>query len=409
MKTLIYTIVATTVVLASNAFAGQTYYADPAKGSPNGDGSAAKPWKTLEEVANNGKLKNLKGGDTLLLADGLHGDVTFAGENNAMVTIAPAKGARPKLNRLTITSGKNWTVQGLLVSPSFGGKPYKKSIITFGEGGDSSDIIIEDCYVTTAEDASNWGAKEWMDANDGILMGRHGKNLTLRNNYLKNTRFGLTLSAFDSTAEGNVITDFSGDAVRATRDGEVVQHNIIKNNYVSEADGDKNHDDGIQVFLHNAGKGTVKGIKTIGNIIIGHEDPKQKLHNDLQGIGYFDGPLIDFVVKDNVVAVDSYHAISLYDAQNAVVENNVVWAAPGQKNVSWIMFGTKIKEAKDNTAKNNWAPKYNLKQPGTVEEKNQKVTDAIFKEALKKRYKEITDKYGAKHFAAGDKEKLTIK
>ncbi len=385
------------------------YFADPVNGSAEGDGSKAKPWKTLEEVIANGALKKLKGGDSLLLNTGFHGAATFSGENEKTITIAAAEGQKPTLSRLTIPSGKNWLVRGLIISPSFASEPYKGTIVTFGEQGESSKITIEDCYVFTVEDASEWDAQQWMETNGGILMGRAGKDLTLRNNYVRNTRFGISLTSFDSLCEGNIVSDFSADAIRATRDGQIVQYNIIKNIYVSAADGDNNHDDGIQCFLFNKGKGEVKNVKIIGNIILSNnDDADRKWQATLQGIGFFDGPLVDFVVTDNVVNVNSYHGISLYDAQNALVERNIVTSPEEAKIKSWMMFGTKIKQSKDNVAKNNYALTFKLKQPGTVEEKNEKVTPEIYQEGLKRAYKTIVDKYGAKHVAA-DREKLQIK
>jgi hypothetical protein len=386
------------VLVCGQAFAANTYHVDPNAGTSDGDGSSARPWKTLEEVAAKGLLKKLQGGDTVLLHTGYHGEVTFSGANDSMVTIAP--GERPTLSRLTIPSGKNWCVRGLVISPSLGKTPYTGAIVSFGDGGESSKITIEDCYIFSVEDASAWDAKQWMNTYNGVVMGRGGRDLTLRNNYIRNTRFGVSLEAFDSLCEGNIISDFSGDGMRATRDGEVVQYNIIKNVYVSAADGDKNHDDGIQVFLFNKGTGTVKNMKFIGNIIIAHEDPNQKWINALQGLGFFDGPLVDFVVTDNVVNVDSYHGISLYDAQNARVERNVVWAPDSQKVRPWIKFGGKENLAKDNVAKNNFSSSYYLKQPGTVEEKNEASTAKIYDEAMKRALKTICDKFGEKHVAA---------
>jgi hypothetical protein len=410
VKKLAAVLAASVLAICSQSFAA-TYYADPAKGSADNDGTQAKPWKTLEEVVKDGKLKTLKGGDTLLLAEGYHGDVTFSGDNASVVTIAAAPGARPKLSKLNITKGSNWDIKGLIISPSLGDAKYgdKDCIVTFGEGGDSSKITIEDCYIYDEQDSSNWDAKRWMSAKGAVFMGRHGKDLTLRNNYIKNVRFGISLCAFDSLCEGNVVTDFSADGIRATRDGETVQYNIIKNVYVSAADGDPNHDDGIQAFLFNKGTGTIKNMTFIGNIIRDHDNPNQKLKNDLQGLGFFDGPLVNFVVKNNVIWTDHYHGISLYDAQHADVENNVVMAPPGGKKLR-IMFGTKpkVNAAHDNTAKNNYAPVFMLKAPGTIDQNNKPVTKEIFDAALKRAYKTITEKFGAHHFAA-DADKLEIK
>jgi hypothetical protein len=303
----------------------------------------------------------------------------------------------------------------MVISPSFGKEAYKGkdarggNIVIFGERSDSSKITIEDCYIFSEVDASKWDAKAWMSTHNGVLMGRQGHELTLRNNYVHNTRFAISLTSHDSLCEGNVVSDFSGDGIRATRDGLVVQHNIIKNIYVGDKDGDDNHDDAIQVFLFNQGKGTVKNLTFIGNIVRDHDDPKQKWKASLQGLGFFDGPLVDFVVKDNVVYTDHYHGISLYDAQNALVENNVVMAPPGGKKLR-IAFDSKkgVNAARDNKARNNYAPVFMLKAPGTVDENNKPVSPAIFQQALKKQYQVITDKFGAKHFAA-NREKLEIK
>ena len=380
----------------------ETYHVDPAKGSEDGDGSAAKPWKTLAEVAKAKQLATLKGGDTVLLASGYHGDVALAGDNASTITIAADKGAKPQLSRLTIKSGSNWLVKGLIISPSFGEASYTTAIVTFGENGESSKISVEDCYIFNVEDASGWDAKEWMAAKSGMLVGRNGRDLTARNNYIRNVRFGITMTSFDSVCEGNVIENFSADAIRVTRDGQVAQYNVIRNVYVSDKDGDDNHDDGIQAFLFNKGKGELKNITINGNIIIAHDSPNQKLPNTLQGIGFFDGPLVDFKVTDNVVNVDAYHGISLYDAQNAVIERNVVWSGPGAANKAWIMYGSKPKQASPgkNVARDNYSNKFTFKIPGITEENNKPSTEAIYKKALDAAYKTICDKFGEQHVAA---------
>jgi preprotein translocase subunit YajC len=385
-------------ICCSISFA-ETYHIDPAKGTDDGDGSAAKPWKTLEQAAKQ-HFGKLKGGDTVLLASGYHGDVTFSGNNGSTVTIAAAKGAKPQLARLTIRQGTNWLVKGLIISPSFSEATYKGNMVSLGENGESSKLAIEDCYLFTEEDSSGWDIEKWMSAASGILLGRNGRELTARNNYIRNVRFGITMTSYDSLAEGNVVENFSADAMRVTRDGQTAQYNILKNVYVSDADGDKNHDDGIQCFLFNKGRGEVKNITLVGNIIIAHEDPNQKFKNSLQGIGFFDGPLTDFKVTDNVLDVDAYHGISLYDAVNAVVERNVVWTSGQGKARAWIMFGTKSKgdnPSKNNLARDNYANKYNLKNPGTTAERNETVTPAIYKKALDQVLKTINDKFGAKH------------
>ena len=387
------------VLLCGHAQAAKTWYVDPKAGKSDGAGTQESPWRTLAEAVSKGQLRRVEPGDTVLLRSGYHGDVKISGDNAEVITIAAEKGAKPTLSRLTITSGSKWRVRGLTVSPSFGEKPYKGHMVTVAEGGPSSDLAVEDCFVYTALDASKWDAAQWMSANSGILMGRHGKKITLRNNYVLNTRFGINLCSENSVCEGNVISDFSGDGIRVTRDGLTVQHNVIKNIYVGAKDGDRNHDDGIQCFLFNKGHGTLRRAKVVGNIIINREDANQKWPTGMQGIGFFDGPLVDFVVTDNVVAVDHWHGVSLYDAQGCRIERNVAWNAWGKRMATWVRLGGKVGEG--NVVRGNYACSFRLGGDGVTASDNKPCTERIYRQALEKALKTINEKYGRVHPAAG--------
>lgn len=388
------------VVTAGVPGAAATYYVNPRTGGDNGDGSAERPWKTLEQVAASGRLEQLEGGDVVQLATGYHGAVEFSGENEKTITIEAGPEQRPRLSRLVIGRGRNWHIRYLVISPSFGEKPCRGSIVSYGEAGPATDMIVEGCFIFTEQDASDWTAKQWMAANSGVYLGRHGRGLVLRDSYILNTRFAVSLAAFDAVCEGNVIDGFSADGVRATRDGQHVRHNVIKNIFVGSSEGDKNHDDGIQVFLFNKGTGTVRDISIVGNIIIDHEMPGRKHATVMQGIGLFDGPLLDFVVSDNVVKTRHWHGVSLYDAQNCTVERNVAYTDAAGKMKPWIMLGDKHGKARDNTVRNNYAHRFRLDQPGTVAENNQPVTAAIYRQALERAFETIAEKYGRRHETA---------
>ena len=61
------------LLVASSARAAD-FFVDPATGSDTGDGSGAKPWKTLEQVAKSGAFgTTIKAGDTVFLRSGYHG------------------------------------------------------------------------------------------------------------------------------------------------------------------------------------------------------------------------------------------------------------------------------------------------------------------------------------------------
>ena len=127
--------------------AGQTFYVSPGAGADGGEGSEAKPWRTLSEVVARGGIRKVKPGDTVLLGTGYHGHVTLSGNNSQFITIAAGKGQTPTLGRLEIASGSKWLIRGLTISPSCGDKPYKGDIVTLAEGGTSSELVIEDCFI----------------------------------------------------------------------------------------------------------------------------------------------------------------------------------------------------------------------------------------------------------------------
>lgn len=385
-------------LLAAVAASAKTYYAHPELGSADNAGTAQAPWPALEETIKAGKLKELQPGDELLLGSGFHGDVTFSGSNASPITIAAAPSNEPQLSRLTIGGGKNWIVRGLEISPSLGDKGYDGYIVSVGEQSEASGIVVEDCFVYTTLDTDGWSVDQWKNANGGMLQGRHGKNLNFKNNYVLNTRWGIVMAAFDSKAEGNVVSDFSGDGFRVTRDGCEVAYNVIKNIYVSDGDGDKNHDDAIQCFLFNKGTGTLRNLNIHHNLIYMREDDDQEWPAIFQGIGFFDGPLVDFKVTNNVIATEHWHGVSLFDAQGCLIEDNVVYNPWGGKFKPWVMLGSKLNQARGNTVKNNYAHSIRLGADKSVTESgNGTSSKRKWEDAAEDLLNEIHEGYGPEH------------
>ncbi len=397
------------------------FYCDPVTGSPDGDGSAARPWRTIEEVlaANriqlrdaDGKAPNsnatVKPGDTVFLRSGWHGVIRVPkGYNDQFITLRAESGHAPQVGRIEIGEGSKWLVKGLTVSPSLAPSPLGRlptgHMVVLGEQGgeQSAELIVEDCFIYSTLDTSTWTAKDWIEKPaSGIWLGRHGKGHVARNNFVLNTRFGINLCAPDCVAEGNVVANFSADGIRATRDGQTVQFNVIKNVFVGAQDGDDNHDDGIQVFLFNKGRGTVRNIVLRGNIILAREMEGLPFPNGLQGIGCFDGPLVNFTVEKNVIGVKHYHGVSLYDAQGCTIQDNVCFSRD-PKLRPWVMLGTKSKQAHGNTMRNNLAHSFSFKADAEVQAANNlPVTEAAFNERLVELSSFIDDKFGALHQTA---------
>jgi len=342
----------------------------------------------------------LHAGDTAVLRSGYHGAVTLSGDNAELITITAAPGQTPQLSRLVISQGSKWLVRGVVISPSFAAEPYKGNIVSLGESGPSSDLTIADCFIYTTLDSSAWTIEQWMSANSGVQLGRHGTKLTMRNNHLLNLRFGVALCSPDSLCEGNLIENFSADGIRVTRDDLTVRCNTIRNVYVGSKDGDDNHDDGIQAFLFNKGTGTVRKARVLNNIIINRENPAQPFPASLQGIGFFDGPLVDFQVAGNVVDVQAWHGIALYDAQNCTITGNSVFNTTTDHTI-WIMLGQKHKQFKDNTVTGNFSNDYKLKSPGLTQDKNEKITAEAFHATQLAMLKSINDEFGPLHPLTG--------
>jgi hypothetical protein len=414
-------LVVSAVLIIPAAVYGATFYCDPAQGSPQGDGSAARPWRTVEEVLaarlvqfcdKDGKPANpnapVKPGDTVLLRSGWHGAIRIArGYNDRPITIAADTGHAPQVGWIEIGEGRKWVVRGLTVSPSLAPTPpdrRRDHLVTLGEHGgeESAELVVEDCFIYSVLDTSAWTGKDWVEKPaSGIWLGRHGRAHVARNNYVLNTRFGINLCAPECLCEGNVVANFSADGIRATRDGQVVQYNVIKNNFVGSRDGDANHDDGIQVFLFNVGTGTVRNITLRGNIILARETDGLPFPNPLQGIGCFDGPLVNFTVEKNVVCVNHYHGVSLYDAQGCTIRDNVCFSRWKDKARPWVMLGQKKNQARGNTVQGNLAHSFNFRADAEVKaENNREVTEAAFNEKLAELAALIDGKYGKLHPAA---------
>ena len=340
-------LVATLLAIASSVLASD-FYIDPQHGDPSGDGSADKPWRSLQEVIDRGLVQSrgwdalpynperklvakneaapIKPGDTIWLCSGDYGDVTIRKHYNVgVVTVAAQQGHVPRLRSLLLQSSSHWALRGLHISPEFGsgGKPRTMiEIQSHGWNGPVHDVLVEQCVLESTADSSRWSAADWNERSvSGI--GADGERIVIRGNRLKNVNFGISVSASHALIERNVVENFAGDGLRGLGNHSVFQHNVVKNCY----DVNDNHDDGFQSWSRGpdgVGSGEVVGIVLRGNTIINNEDPNQPHRGTLQGIGCFDGMFVDWTIENNVVIVDHYHGITLGGARNCRFLNNTV-------------------------------------------------------------------------------------
>jgi hypothetical protein len=336
------------LILVASPLWGADFYIDPQRGDPAGDGSAEKPWQSLQEVVDRGLIETrewdslpykptcklvpknedapVKPGDTIWLRNGDYGDVAIRKHyNTATVTIAAQEGHTPRLRSLLLQSGCHWALKGLHVSPEFGEGKRPRTMIEIqahGWNGPVHDVLVEQCVLQSAADTSGWSAADWNERSvSGI--GADGERIVIRGNRLKNVNFGISVGASHALVENNVVENFAGDGLRGLGDHSVFQNNVVKNCY----DVNDNHDDGFQSWStgpRGVGSGEVVGLVLRGNTIINCEDPNQPHRGALQGIGCFDGMFVDWIIENNVVVVDHYHGITLGGARGCRIVNNTV-------------------------------------------------------------------------------------
>ena len=324
------------------------FYVDPVNGGPAGDGSAGRPWRTIQEVFDaklvesqqwdklpytaQSKLvaKNsgapVKAGATIWLRSGFHGDLSINGHYNAEpITVAAEEGHTPHLSSLRIRAGSHWTIRGLTVSAEFG-ETYKRGTLvdldSHGWHGPVHDIVVERCVIRSVADSSAWTAEDWNRlACNGMQV--DGMRMTIRSNRLLNVNFGISVGASDSLIAGNLVENFAGDGLRGLGNYCTFEYNTVKNCY----DVNANHDDGFQSWStgpNGVGSGEVVGVVLRGNTIINYDDPNQPYRGTLQGIGCFDGTFVDWIIENNIIITDHWHGITLGGARNCLVINNTV-------------------------------------------------------------------------------------
>jgi Right handed beta helix region len=393
------------LVLSSAPVLATEFWVDPVHGSPAGDGSQANPWRTLQEVVEAGLIETrdweshpyepglgfvavnpgapVKAGDTIRLESGYHGELVLRGAYNAApITLVAAPGAAPTLSRVELTGTQNWILRGVGISPSFATPPLSPATIveirSDGWWGPSWDDVVADSAIFTVDDASGWTADDWVDAASSAVY-VSGDRIEIRNNRIRNVRFGISVDGADARIADNLIDGFSADGMRGLGDGDVFEYNRVQNCYVGDPP-DGNHDDGFQswsVGPGGVGTGEVVGVVLRGNVFIDDLDPGNPLNTTMQGIGCFDGMFRNWVVEDNVVVTDHWHGISFYGMLDSRIVNNTVLdlndTSPGPP---WIMVTDSNGTPSDNVVvRNNLATDYQISGVDVVADHNLVIQD----------------------------------
>lgn len=319
-------------------------YLDPSTGSLTNAGTIDAPWSTLEAVINanyivsnqysplpynpvSSKLisKNASGyvhaGDTLILMNGLHGNVFLNNYINTVpITIIGKEGHKPIIEKMHLRACKNWRIENVVVSSEPYGL-YLNDVLFYIEShswqGPSSHIEVHRCEIystdTPWQTADDWNNK----MSNGLYI--KADSVIATNNLIRNINFGLQAVGNYIEADHNQIINFAGDGMRIVGSNITFKYNLIKNCYKVN----DNHDDGIQSWAQINGV-VADDNQVIGNIIINTDDPSRPLNGPLQGIGCFDGFYNRWKVINNLIVVDHWHGITFLGANDCEIINNTV-------------------------------------------------------------------------------------
>jgi hypothetical protein len=98
------------------------------------------------------------------------------------------------------------------------------------------------------------------------------------------------------------------------------------------------------------------------------------------------------------VCVNHYHGVSLYDAQDCTIQDNVCFSRWPERMRPWVMLGQKKKLASGNTVRNNLAHSFGFKADAKVRaENNQLVTEEMFRQRQAELAALIDGKFGKLH------------
>lgn len=357
---------------------GNTFYIDPLNGSPSGDGSYEKPWRTLQEVLDSNLIEfygrseayspeseleiinegaPVKGGDKLILRDGYHGYITLSRFIfTDWLTIEAESGHTPVLSHFKLNGAfEKVYLKGLaILKESFEGDAdyweaeeinYNTSACVYLGSSDfwgkGRNVKLNGLIVKTAEDISQWTAEHWVERSASGISLRSVEQVEIVNCKIENVRHGLAIEyASDNTsAVNNTIKNFSADGCRLISNNVFFAYNTISDCF----DVDENHDDLIQSYSrgedNSAGTGVLRNVIIRGNVLIGTTDFSNPLRGNPQGIGCFDGMFDNWTVENNVIITDHYHGISFYGMLNSYIINNTVIDQEPENDINpWVMI-----------------------------------------------------------------------
>ncbi len=354
--------------LAPSVLWATNYYVDPIHGSNLNTGTKCDPWKTLQQVFENGV--SFQSGDHIYLLRGDHGAPIVTGLNTQTVTIEPLEGHTPVLQSLRVSSASHWDIKGLFISPKAAPNmqripvPYLVDV-----SPDSHHIILEDSYVFSDFQVDSWTQDDWMTkAYPGVRIS--GSNNTIQGNHIYNTVTGLLMDtqSENNLIDNNVIENFGHDGMDETGAVNTFQYNLIMNHFNM---GDDVVANGFQAY----GSDNLHGSVITGNTILGSfKHPNLALYDGtMHGIGLLGPAYVDYQIENNIVMSDNRISLWLLGGRDCKIVNNTIFptndhahtgGGPSGIRLYWRdAVGNTSPDGIDNVVENNIAGEFGLLNP----------------------------------------------
>ena len=320
---------------SSYAFQGSVFYVDPATGDDvSGDGSAARPWASIQSVVSSevdctdqyGNPRNLgapvQGGDTIILvsADGHDPHLEITGcYNSSWVTIRASTQHEPELTSVHFRGSGFWRLDGLDFFHDGAGIMVR--VDDHGTHGPARNLQIVNSRFTSGDLPT---VQDWFNhVSDGMRLYSDQGPVVARCNEMTRVAMGFVAGGSQIDIINNTVEYFSRDGIATGG-----HRNRFIGNHIFDAVslGDGHHDDFFQSHM-GANPDVSSDVEITGNVFMnrytggqpaGTWGPTQCLS------GFEDGPKERLRITNNLCKADHWHGITWYDTNNSVVVNNTV-------------------------------------------------------------------------------------
>jgi hypothetical protein len=339
------------------------WHIDPVRGRPDGDGSAAHPWKSLQAVVSAPPGAGaspllatapwwhaapggwtwapnpdapVKPGDALMLMSGDYGDVNISVYGQAIVnpefvTVEAAPGETPVFRSLFVGAASKWRFAGVKVQSL--AKGYDPLVHVGGQGAalPSTDIVLDGLDISSADNVDDWTQADWLAkarwAGVAVAGSPEGGSscTSISHTSLHNVRVGATLMGDKTLFTNNRLNYLGDDFIDYAASDLIISRNTLTNSLIL---GDGNHQDFMQGQIGVLAPGTktnhFRNIVIDRNLAIRQTDPNLKFPGYIQGIDAFNVDWHDITVSNNIVITSACHGISYASVHGGLIVNNTL-------------------------------------------------------------------------------------